>query len=123
MRCQTLYCGKAMGAAIAVVKRRASMDLSNIADIADLIAALAIVASLAFVGFELHMTRKQSELSNRREVLQTFTDYKAATNDIAFAAFLVRAHEDYEALNPAKKNEFWVVSRTRRSHPQQFSEA
>lgn len=64
MRCQTLYCGKAMGAAIAVVKRQASMDLLNIADIADLIAALAIVASLAFVGFELHMTRKQSELSN-----------------------------------------------------------
>lgn len=82
------------------------MDLSHIADIADLIAALAIVASLAFVGFELHMTRKQSELSNWREVLQTFTDYKATTNDIAFAAFLVRAHEDYEALNPAEKMSF-----------------
>lgn len=39
-------------------------------------------------------------------MLQTFTDYKAATNDIAFAVFLVRAHEDYEALNPAEKMSF-----------------
>ena len=82
------------------------MPLSSIADIADLIAALAIIVSLAFVAFELRMTRKQSELSNWREVLQTFTDYKSATNDIAFAAFLVRAHQDYTALDPAEKMSF-----------------
>jgi hypothetical protein len=82
------------------------LNLSNLADIADLIAALAIFASLAFVGFELRMTRKQSELSNWRDVLQTFTDYKAATNDLEFAAFLVRAHEDYDALNAAEKMSF-----------------
>jgi hypothetical protein len=82
------------------------MDLSNIADIADLVAAFAIVVSLLFVGYEVHMTRKQSELSNWREVLQAFTDYKAATNDIEFADLLVRGHEDYTALTPAEQMSF-----------------
>lgn len=82
------------------------MDLSDIADIADLLAALAILVSLLFVGYELHMTRKQSELSNWRDVLRSLTEYKAATNDIEFAAFLVRGHEDYEALTPAEKMSF-----------------
>ena len=82
------------------------MDLSSIADIADLVAALAIVGSLLFVGYEVHMTRKQSELSNWREVLQAFTDYKAATNNIDFAELLVRGHEDYEAFTPAEKMSF-----------------
>jgi hypothetical protein len=86
--------------------RNSLMDLSEVADIADLVAALAIIVSLVFVGYELHMTRKQSELSNWREVLQAFTDYKAATNNIEFAAFLVRGHENYEALSPAEKLSF-----------------
>ncbi|MEQ9037913.1 MAG: hypothetical protein RIE24_06125 [Silicimonas sp.] len=82
------------------------MSLSNIADIADLIAAAAIILSLIFVGYELHLTRKQSELSNWREVLQALTDYKAVTNDLAFAEFLVRAHRDYEALSDGEKMSF-----------------
>lgn len=82
------------------------MTLSNIADIADLVAATAIILSLIFVGYELHLTRKQSELSNWREVLAAFTDFKAITNDLAFAEFLVRAHRDYDALSDAEKMSF-----------------
>lgn len=82
------------------------MTLSNIADIADLIAAAAIILSLIFVGYELHLTRKQSELSNWREVLQSLTDYKSATNDLNFAEFLVRAHHDYDALSEGEKMSF-----------------
>lgn len=82
------------------------MSLSNIADIADLIAATAIILSLIFVGYELHLTRKQSELSNWREVLQSLTDYKSVTNDLQFAEFLVRAHRDYHALSEAEKTSF-----------------
>ena len=88
------------------LRERALMDLSNIADIADLVAAFAIVVSLGFVGFELRMSRKQSELSNWREILQTFVDYKGATNDLEFSAFLVRAHRDFEALDDAEKQSF-----------------
>ncbi len=82
------------------------MNMSDVADIADLIAALAIVVTLLFVGYEVHMTRKQSELSNWREVLHSLTDYKAATNDVEFAALLIRGHEDYHALTPAEKTSF-----------------
>lgn len=82
------------------------MTLSALADIADLAAALAIFLSFAFVGYELHLTRKQSELSNWRELLRALTDYKAVTNDRDFAAFLVRAHEDYDALDAGEKMSF-----------------
>lgn len=82
------------------------MTLSSLADIADLIAAAAIILSLGFVAYELHLTRKQSELSNWRDVLAAFTDYKAITNDLAFAEFVVRAHRDYHALSEAEKLSF-----------------
>lgn len=82
------------------------MELAELADIADLVAATAVIISLLFVGYELRMTRKQSELSNWRDVLQTFTEYKAATNDIEFAALLVRGHEDYDALSAAERMSF-----------------
>lgn len=82
------------------------MSLSDLVGIADIVAAGAIVLSLCFVGYELHLTRKQSELSNWREVLAAFTAYKAITNDLAFAEFLVRAHRDYDALSEAEKMSF-----------------
>lgn len=82
------------------------MNLSDLADIADLVAVLAIFLSFAFVGYELHLTRKQSELSNWRELLRALTDYKAATNDRDFAAFLVRAHADYDGLDAGEKMSF-----------------
>lgn len=79
---------------------------SNVSAIADLVAALAIVSSLCLVAYELHQTRVQSELSNWREVLQALTDYKAVTNDLGFAEFLVKAHDDYDVLSDAEKLSF-----------------
>jgi hypothetical protein len=57
------------------------MTLSVLADFADIIAALAIILSLIFVGYELHQNRTQAELSNWRELLQTLVDYKGLTHD------------------------------------------
>ncbi len=82
------------------------MDLSSLGDIADIIAALAIVLSLAFVGYELHQNRTQAELSNWREVLQTLVDYKGLTNDAEFAEFVTRAHADHAALTEPEKLRF-----------------
>ena len=69
-------------------------------------ASVAIILSLVFVGYELHLTRKQTELTNWRELLEALTDYKAATNDLAFAEFLVRAHQDYGSPSEAEKMSF-----------------
>lgn len=82
------------------------MNLSDLASIADIIAAVAIVFSLIFVGYELHLTRKQSELSNWRDVLAELTAYKSVTNDPEFADFLIRAHQDYETLSAAEQMRF-----------------
>lgn len=80
--------------------------LSHIADIADLIAAGAIVVSLLFVAYEIRATRKQTELTNWRELLQTLTDYKAQPNDPSLAAVLVKGHADYASLSDAEKLSF-----------------
>lgn len=82
------------------------MTLPILASLADIIAAVAIVLSLIFVGYELQQNRTQAELSNWREVLQTLVDYKGQTNDAAFAEFVTRAHADYDALSEADKMRF-----------------
>ena len=79
---------------------------SNVSAVADLVAAIAIVLSLCFVAWELHQTRVQSELSNWRDILASLTSFKAITNDLDFAAFLVRGQEDYHALSGAEKLSF-----------------
>ncbi len=80
--------------------------LSYIADIADLIAAFAIVVSLLFVAYELRTTRKQTELTNWRELLHTLTEYKGMATNPDLAAILVKGHADYHALNESEKIAF-----------------
>ena len=77
--------------------------LSQIADVADLIAAATIVVSLLFVAYEMRATRKQTELTNWRELLQTLTDYKAQVNDPNLSAVLVKGHADYGSLSDAER--------------------
>ncbi|MBT8460129.1 MAG: hypothetical protein HKP37_06325 [Boseongicola sp.] len=80
--------------------------LSQIADIADLIAAAAIIVSLLFVAYEIRATRKQTELTNWRELLQTLTDFKAQPNDPKLAAVLVKGHADLSSLSDAERLTF-----------------
>ena len=74
--------------------------------ITDIVAAAAIVLSLCFVAWELRQTRVQSELANWRDILASLTTFKAITNDLDYAEFLVRAHADYHALSEAEKLSF-----------------
>ncbi len=82
------------------------MTLQELAQFADVCAAAAIVVSLAFVGYEVRMNRRQSELTNWQALIVSLTDYKGLTNDREFAAFVTRAHESYEALSPADRLSF-----------------
>lgn len=82
------------------------MTLADYGTLADIVAAFAIVATLGFVGWEVHMSRKQAELTNWRELLGTMTDHKAQTNDAALAALLVRGHADYGALSEEERLAF-----------------
>ncbi|NNK67488.1 MAG: hypothetical protein HKO95_12220 [Rhodobacteraceae bacterium] len=80
--------------------------LSHIADIADLVAATAVVASLVFVALEIRQSNRQSRLANWRDVLAGLNTFKAATNDLAFADMVARGHADYAGLAPHERLSF-----------------
>jgi hypothetical protein len=82
------------------------MPLTQIAAFADIAAAIGVILSLVFLAYELRLTRKQSELSNWRDLLQSVSDFKKTSNDLSFAAFLERANQDYDALSPAEQHSF-----------------
>jgi len=82
------------------------MSFADIAPFADLLAALGVMVTVAVLAYEMHRTRKQTELSNWRDLLQTLVDYKGLTNNAEFAAFVERAHQDYGALSAADQRRF-----------------
>ena len=80
--------------------------LSQIADVADLIAAASIIVSLLFVAYEVRLNRKQAELTNWRESLVMMVEFKSRTNDPDFADLIIRGHRDFDALSEAEKLSF-----------------
>ncbi|SMY06607.1 hypothetical protein [Flavimaricola marinus] len=82
------------------------MTLSEFTPIADLLAAMAVILTVAFLAYEIRASRKQAELSNWRELLQTLVDFKSSTNDLVFADLVERGHQDYAALTPAERRAF-----------------
>lgn len=82
------------------------MSLSQLAPIADVLAAIAVILSLIFLAYELRQNRKQSELANWRDLLESLSTFKGLSNDIEFSEFLERAEQDYHALTTAEKRAF-----------------
>lgn len=82
------------------------MTLAEFAPIADVLAAIGVMVTVGVVAYEMRQTRKQTELSNWRELLVTLTDYKGLTQDAEFADLVERGHADYDALSPADKRRF-----------------
>lgn len=82
------------------------MSLSQLAPIADILAALGVILSLIFLAYELRQNRKQSELANWRDLLESLSNFKGLSNNLDFAEFLERAERDYDALTPAEKRAF-----------------
>ncbi len=80
--------------------------LSTLADIADLLAAAGVIASLIFLGVQLRDQNRETGLNNWRELLVTLTDFKAVTNDPYMADLVTRGHLDYHALNAAERTTF-----------------
>jgi len=80
--------------------------LSQIADIADLIAAFGVIGSLLFLAFELRLSNKENRMSNWRQLLDSFREYKAVTNDVAFSELIERGNSNYDDLSAAEKRSF-----------------
>ena len=82
------------------------MNLNHLADIADLIAALGVIGSLLFLAFELRISNKETRMANWRQLLDSFREYKAITNDITFSELIERGNESYDDLTPAEKRSY-----------------
>jgi len=82
------------------------MSLNQLADIADLIAALGVIGSLLFLAFELRLSNKETRMANWRQLLDSFREYKAVTNDVAFSELIERGNNSFNNLNAAEQRSY-----------------
>jgi hypothetical protein len=80
--------------------------LTFLADIADLLAAAGVIASLLFLAVQLRDQNRETRLKNWRELQVSLTQFKAVTNDLAMADLVARGQEDFDALSPGEKLAF-----------------
>lgn len=82
------------------------MTLSQFADIADLVAAIGVIGTMLFLAYELHQSNKEARLSNWRQLLDSFRDYKSTTNDLALSELIERGNQSYIGLNPLEQRSY-----------------
>lgn len=82
------------------------MTLAQIADYADLIAALGVMLSILFVAYEMHQSNREAKLSNWRQLLSSLSQYKGLTQDMALSELIERGHADYHALTGPEKRTY-----------------
>lgn len=82
------------------------MPLDQLADIADLVAAVGVIGSMLFLAYELRISNRETKLANWRQLLDSFREYKATTNDLEFSEFITRGHKDYQSLTDYEKRSF-----------------
>ena len=82
------------------------MSLSQLAAVADLLAAAGVIGSLLFLAFQMREANRENGLNNWRQLLENLTRYKAVTNDPYMADLVVRGNADYNALREAEKLSF-----------------
>ena len=82
------------------------MSLSQIGSIADILAAVGVICSLLFLAYELRISNRETRMANWRQLLDSFREYKAVTNDLALSEVIERGAADYHALAPHEKRSF-----------------
>lgn len=82
------------------------MNLGAFADIADLLAALGVMASLLFLAVELRRSNRDTRQANWRALLDSYRNFKSLTNDVDFAEFILKCRESWPELTPAEKLSF-----------------
>ena len=82
------------------------MGLSTLANIADLLAAAGVIASLVFVALEIRKSSEQAKLSNWFAVLSALREHKRRSDDPRVADVIVRGRTDFHALSEAEKLTF-----------------
>lgn len=79
------------------------MTLSEFADIADLVAAFGVIASLLFLGWELRKNSEQARMQNWYSVLTALREHKRRTDDMSVSDVLDKGRKSYEGLTSSQK--------------------
>lgn len=82
------------------------MTLTQIADIADLLAAFGIIVTLGFLAWEMRKNAEQTRLGNWHSTLSALREQKRRTDDPTVADIIDRGRANFDALTGAEKITF-----------------
>ena len=82
------------------------MTLSQIADIADLLAAAGVILSLAFVYLELRRGNRDAAHHQSQTVIARMNDYRGLTNDPVISDIVLRGRAGLDQLTEAERLTF-----------------
>ena len=82
------------------------MSLEQYAHIAEIVASIAVVASLVFVSLEIRKNTRQSEIANWNALVNRFNAVYLQTNDMQLANLVAKGRESYSALSDGEKISF-----------------
>jgi hypothetical protein len=82
------------------------MPISLLADWADVLAAIGVIASLLFVGIEVRRNTNQSKLQNWASLIDRFISIYSETVNLEFAEVIAKGRLDYNALSEGEKIAF-----------------
>jgi hypothetical protein len=88
------------------------MNLEQYAYIAEIVASIAVVASLVFVALEIRKNTRQSEIANWNALVDRFNAVYLQTNDMELAKLVAKGRESYSALSDGEKNFLWSLPGT-----------
>jgi hypothetical protein len=82
------------------------MTLAQITVLAELLAAVGVIASLMFVAFEIRKNTAQMRQANWGNAADRFNAVCAQTDDIELAKLVVKGRQSYHDLSEAEKVSF-----------------
>jgi hypothetical protein len=82
------------------------MNLEQYAQIAEIIASIAVVASLIFVALEIRKNTRQPEIANRNALVDRFNAVYLQTNDLGLANLVAKGRESCSDLSAGEKISF-----------------
>ena len=82
------------------------MSFSQIADFADLIAALGVIGSMLFLAIETRKNANQTRIANHQTSLAGLKEHKRRTDSLDLADILVRGRVSYLGLSEPEKLAF-----------------
>lgn len=87
-------------------KMGADMTITELADYADLFAAVGVIVSLIFLGIQMRKSAFQASLLNWQQVTEGTRNAREWLKDEKFAEVLVKGRADFESLSLAEREQF-----------------